>query len=60
MVTAAPPVGDNIHGEDEDDDHWTAGAAKYSDPEAGDSDSDYEDFAHTVSRNKCSIGRKLT
>lgn len=60
MVTAAPPVGDNIHGEDEDDDHWTPGAATYSDPEAGDSDSDYEDYAHTVSHNYHSIGRKLT
>ncbi|KAH7399993.1 hypothetical protein BKA64DRAFT_642147 [Cadophora sp. MPI-SDFR-AT-0126] len=51
MVAAAPPVGDNIDGEDEDDDHWSPGAATYSDPEAGDSDSDYEDYGHTTTSN---------
>ncbi|KAK0104082.1 hypothetical protein ONS96_005183 [Cadophora gregata f. sp. sojae] len=49
MVTQAPPTGDNINGGDEDDDNWTPGATTYSDPEAGESDSDYEDYGRTVS-----------
>ncbi|KAG4429071.1 hypothetical protein IFR05_015445 [Cadophora sp. M221] len=48
MVTQNPPTGDGPAGDDDDDDdHWTA-SATFSDPEAGDSDSDYEDFARTV------------
>lgn len=51
MVTQNPPTGDGPAGDDDDDDdNWTA-SATFSDPEAGDSDSDYEDFARTVSHN---------
>lgn len=49
VVTQAPPGGENADGDD-DDDGWTP-SSTFDDPEAGESDSDYEDFARTVSRS---------
>ncbi|KAH7351085.1 hypothetical protein BKA65DRAFT_476430 [Rhexocercosporidium sp. MPI-PUGE-AT-0058] len=53
MVTQNPPTGDGPAGDDDDDDdddEWTA-SGTFSDPEAGESDSDYEDSTPTITSN---------
>ncbi|KAL2071394.1 hypothetical protein VTL71DRAFT_12629 [Oculimacula yallundae] len=42
VVTTAPPTGDDGEGDDSDDGDWNG---TYSDPEAGESGSDYEDYS---------------